>query len=118
MNPKTGATVLFSSGRSGQEQVYMMSIDGGDIQRMSDGSGEASNPSWNPGGDSFAFAWTRGYAAAGKFNVFVMDPASHRYVQLTHDEGRNENPSWAPDGTHLAFMSNRTGSSQIWTHAG
>jgi TolB protein len=114
VNPKTSATVLFSSGRSGHEQIYMMSIEGADIQRMTDGSGEASNPNWNPTGDSFAFAWTRGYQA-GKFNVFVMDPGSHRYVQLTHDEGRNENPSWAPDGTHLAFMSNRTGSSQIWT---
>src|ERR1019366_6638093 len=95
VNPKTGTTVLFSSGRSGPEQIYMMTIDGGDIQRMSDGSGEASNPNWSPNGDSFAFAWTRGFAA-GKFNIFIMDPASHKYVQLTHDEGRNENPSWAP----------------------
>jgi len=113
VNPKTGATVLFSSGRSGPEQIYMMTIDGADIQRVSEGTGEASNPSWNPDGASFAFAWTRGYAA-GKFNIFVMDPSSRKYVQLTHDEGRNENPSWAPDGAHLAFMSNRTGRSQIW----
>ena len=114
VNPKTGTTVLFTSGRSGPEQVYMMTIDGADIQRVTEGTGEASNPSWNPDGASFAFAWTRGYAA-GKFNIFIMDPASRKYVQLTHDEGRNENPSWAPDGSHLAFMSNRSGRSQIWT---
>jgi TolB protein len=114
VNPKTGTTVLFSSGRSGPEQIYMMTIDGADIQRMTEGTGEASNPSWDPDGGSFAFAWTRGFAA-GKFNVFIMDPASRKYVQLTHDEGRNENPSWAPDGAHLAFMSDRSGRSQIWT---
>ena len=73
VNPKTGTTVLFSSGRSGPEQIYMMTIDGADIQRVTEGTGEASNPCWNPDGASFAFAWTRGYAA-GKFNVFVMDP--------------------------------------------
>jgi TolB protein len=116
VNPKTGATVLFVSGRSGPQQIYMMTIDGADIQRVTDGTGEASNPSWNPDGQSFAFSWTRGYMA-GKFNIFIMqDTASRRYVQLTHDEGRNENPSWAPDGVHLAFMSNRAGGrSQIFT---
>jgi len=115
VNPKTGSTVLFSTGRSGSEQIYIMTIDGADIQRVSEGNGEASNPCWSPDGQALAFAWTRGFAA-GKFNIFVMqDPGSHNYVQLTHDEGKNENPSWAPDGTHLAFMSNRTGREQIWT---
>jgi TolB protein len=114
VNPKTGATILFSSGRSGPEQIYIMDSNGGNIERVTEGTGEASNPSWHPDGQIMAFAWTRGFAA-GKFNVFTMDVASHRYVQLTHDEGKNENPSWAPDGVHLAFMSNRTGPEQIWT---
>ena len=113
VNPKTGAEIAFSSGRSGTEQIYRMGMDGGDIERLTDGTGEASNPCWHPDGVHLAFAWTRGFAA-GKFNVFVMDVASRNYIQLTPDEGRNENPSWAPDGVHLAFMSNRTGREQIW----
>jgi TolB protein len=113
VSPK-GESIVFTSGRSGPEQIYMMNMDGADIQRLSDGTGEASNPSWNPDGLHLAFAWTRGYAA-GKFNVFIMDVASRGYVQLTHDEGKNENPSWAPDGAHLAFMSNRNGREQIYT---
>ncbi len=114
VNPKTGAEIVFTSGRSGPQQLYRMNNDGGDIERLTDGTGEAGNPAWAPSGQIIAFSWTRGYAA-GKFNVFTMDVASRRYVQLTHDEGRNENPSWGPDGAHLAFGSTRTGSSQIWT---
>ena len=117
VNPKTGQQIVFSSGRSGPEQIYEMSIDGGDIQRLTDGTGEASNPAWHPNGQIIAFAWTRGFAA-GKFNVFVMDVAKRSYMQLTHDEGKNENPTWAPDGIHLTFMSNRTGSEQIFTMLG
>jgi len=94
-----------------------MNMDGADIQRLTDGTGEASNPSWNPNGQYLAFSWTRGFAA-GKWNVFVMDVASRKYTQLTHDEGRNENPGWAPDGIHIAFASTRTGRSQIWTMLG
>ncbi len=114
VNPKTGADIVFTSGRSGPPQVYKMNVDGGDIERLSDGTGEAVNPSWHPNGQKIAFSWTRGFAA-GKYNVFIMDVASRQYVQLTHDEGKNENPSWAPDGIHLTFMSNRTGTEQIWT---
>lgn len=117
VNPKTGQQIVFSSGRSGPEQIYVMNIDGGDIQRLSDGTGEASNPAWHPGGQIIAYSWTRGFAA-GKFNVFLMDVAKRTYTQLTHDEGKNENPTWAPDGIHLTFMSNRTGSEQIFTMLG
>ena len=114
VNPKTGGTIAFSSGRSGPEQIYTMDMDGAGIERLTDGTGEASNPCWHPSGQMIAYAWTRGYAQ-GNFNIFTMDVASRQYTQLTHDQGRNENPSWAPDGAHLAFMSNRTGRSQIWS---
>lgn len=114
VNPKTGMQVVFVSGRSGPQQIYEMSVDGSDMVRLTDGTGEASNPAWNPDGQHIAFSWTRGFAA-GKFNVFVMDVASRQYNQLTHDEGRNENPSWAPDGAHLVFASTRSRRSQIYT---
>ena len=114
INPKTGNEIAFVSGRSGPQQVYRMNMDGSDVERLTPGEGEASNPSWHPGGQIIAYAWTRGYAT-GNFNIFTMDVASRAYTQLTHSEGRNENPSWAPDGVHLVFMSTRSGSHQIWT---
>ena len=114
VNPKTGAEMAFVSGRSGPQQVYRMDMEGAVMERLTPGEGEASNPSWHPGGQILAYAWTRGYAT-GNFNIFTMDVATRKYTQLTHSEGKNENPSWGPDGVHLAFMSNRGGSSQIWT---
>jgi TolB protein len=113
VNPKTGIDVLFSSG-PGPEQIYKMDISGANVEMVSPGGGEASNPAWHPDGQIMAFSWTRGYAT-GAFNVFIMDIASRRYNQLTHDEGRNENPTWAPDGRHLVFQSNRRGGYQIWS---
>jgi len=114
VNPKTGHDIVFVSGRSGPQQIYRMNMDGADMERLTPGEGEASNPSWHPGGQIIAYAWTRGYMT-GNFNIFTMDVATRKYLQLTHSEGRNENPSWAPDGVHLAFMSTRSGSHQIWT---
>lgn len=113
VNPK-GADILFVSGRSGPQQIYKMNMDGADVERITDGTGEASNPSWHPNGKTMAFSWTRGYSA-GAWNVFIMDIASRRYDQLTHGEGKNENPSWSPSGTHLVFASTRGGKSQIYS---
>lgn len=114
VNPRTGAEIVFVSGRSGMPQIYKMNMDGADVVRLTDGEGEAVNPSWHPDGRHIAFAWTRGYEP-GNFNIFIMDVATREYVQLTHGTGRNENPSWAPDGRHLVFSSNRSGSMQIYT---
>jgi TolB protein len=105
---------VFVSGRTGPQQIFIMNSDGLDVQRLTDGTGEAANPSWNPNGQYILFSWTRGYAK-GEWNVFLMDVASRHYDQLTHSEGRNENPVWAPDGRHLVFGSSRGGSYQIWS---
>lgn len=114
VNPRTGAELVFVSGRSGPQQIYKMNIDGADIVRLTTGEGEAANPAWHPNGQLIAFAWTRGYEP-GTFNIFVMDVASRELVQLTHGGGRNENPSWSPDGRRIVFSSRRGRSTQLFT---
>jgi TolB protein len=45
----------------------------------------------------------------------VIEIATGRIIQLTHDAHRNEHPYWSPDGRHLVFESTRSGTRQIWT---
>jgi TolB protein len=113
-NPKTGADIVFTSGRGGMPQIYRMNIDGTDVARLTDGEGEAVNPSWSPDGQHIAFAWTRGFEPVN-YNIFIMDIASQKLEQLTHGAGRNENPNWASDGVHLVFSSKRGRTMQIYT---
>ena len=42
--------IVFTSGRSGPQQIYRMNMDGADLERLTDGTGEAGNPSWHPDG--------------------------------------------------------------------
>lgn len=114
VNPKSG-TVAFISDRSGLPQLYTMNLDGGDINRVSNGEGEVANPAWHPKGEILAFAWTKGLAP-GNWNIYIMAAARpDSPVLLTRDARRNEHPSWSPDGTHIVFSSTRSGTSQIWT---
>ncbi len=114
INPKSPNDMVFVSGRAGPQQIWRMNLDGTDVSMLTPNEGEASNPSWHPGGAIIAFSWTRGFAQ-GNFNIFLMDVASRHIDQLTHGAGRNENPNWAPDGRHLVFASNRNGKMQIFT---
>ncbi len=115
-NPKTNAQIAWVSGRTGLPQIYIMDSDGANVQRMTDG-GYATSPSWSPNGQFLAFAWNRKYGpgAPGGQDIYIMDVASKRWIQLTHEAGRNDFPTWSPDGRHIAFQREGEGGSQIWT---
>jgi TolB protein len=115
-NPKTGAQIAFVSGRTGLPQIYIMDADGTNLQRITE-TGYAVSPSWSPNGQFLAFAWRRNYGpgAPGGQDIYIMDIASRKWVQLTHSGGVNDYPSWAPDGRHIVFESTRSGSTQIWS---
>jgi TolB protein len=109
-NPKTGAQIAWISGRTGLPQLYIMDADGSGVTRMTDG-GYATSPSWSPNGQFITFAWDRKYGpgAPGGQDIYVMEVATKRWIQLTHDMGRCDFPSWSPDGRHIAFANSADG---------
>ena len=115
-NPRTNAQIAWVSGRTGLPQIYIMDTDGANIQRMTDG-GYAISPSWSPNGQFLAFSWNRKYGpgAPGGQDIYVMDIASKRWIQLTHEAGSNDFPSWSPDGRHLVFERSVGGQAEVWT---
>ena len=115
-NPRTNSQIAWISGRTGLPQLYIMDSDGSNVQRMTDG-GYATSPSWSPNGQFLAFAWDRKYGpgAPGGQDIYVMEIASKRWIQLTHESGRCDFPSWSPDGRHIVFESQIAGRYEIWT---
>jgi TolB protein len=115
-NPRTNAQLAWVSGRTGLPQIYTMDMDGGNIQRITDG-GYAVSPSWSPNGQLLAFSWNRKYGPGdpGGVDIHVIDIASKKYLQLTHESGSNDYPFWAPDGRHIVFERAIGGKTQIWT---
>jgi TolB protein len=115
-NPRTNEQLAWVSGRTGLPQIYTMDQDGANVQRLTDG-GYAISPSWSPNGQFLTFSWNRKYGpgAPGGQDIYVMDIASKRWLQLTHDAGSNDFPCWAPDGRHIVFERSIGGHSQIWS---
>lgn len=115
-NPRTNAQLAFVSGRTGEPQIYTMDQDGSNVQRMTDG-GYAISPSWSPNGQFLTFSWNRKYGpgAPGGQDIYVMDIASKRWMQLTHESGSCDFPSWSPDGRHIVFERSAGRHTDIWT---
>jgi TolB protein len=115
-NPRTNAQFAWVSGRTGLPQIYIMDQDGSNVQRMTDG-GYAVSPSWAPNGGFLTFSWNRKYGpgAPGGQDIYVMDIATKRWLQLTHDTGTNDFPSWAPDTRHIVFERKVGGHTEIWS---
>jgi TolB protein len=115
-NPRTNAQMAWVSGRTGLPQVYTMDQDGANIQRMTDG-GYAVSPSWSSTGQFLTFSWNRKYGpgAPGGQDIYIMDIATKRWQQLTHEAGTNDFPSWAPDTRHIVFERKQGGRTEIWS---
>jgi TolB protein len=113
-NPRTGAQIAWISGRTGLPQLYTMESDGSSVQRLTDG-GYVSSPSWSPNGQFLAFGWNRKYGpgAPGGQDIYVMEIATKKWIQLTHDEGPCDFPSWSPDGRHIVFSNGRGSQTHI-----
>jgi TolB protein len=101
-----GETLAFISNRSGHEDLYLMQIQTGSIQNLTNTPTAAEfGPAWSPDGRRLAYMSTGGRS----LEVFVMNADGNGVRQLTDNLGMDRNPEWSPDGTQIAFSSEMDG---------
>ena len=93
-----GSQIVFESDRSGSQQLYVMSANGGEPRRISAGPGRYGTPVWSPRGDLVAFT----KQSKGRFHIGIMrtDGTGEKLLTASFlDEG----PTWAPNGRVIMF---------------
>ncbi len=110
-----GSQILFTSGRDGDLDLYVMNEDGSDALQLTYNNVVDSSSDWSETrGEIVLDRDTADDEADPVVQIFVM-PADgfgeHR--QLT-EGAPNAKPVWSPDGTRVAFLSLRDGNQEIY----
>lgn len=103
-------TIVFSSNRQGDFDLYRMDPDGQNIQRITTEPGADGDPAWTPDGKRIVYTATR----SGSSQVFSINPDGSDSRQLTTSGGGNTSPAVAPDGNSIAFISGRDGNDELY----
>jgi len=111
-----GSVLAFASNRSGNFEIYVRRVEGGQEVNVTDDKGEDYQPAFSPNGDSVAFVSTRssrsgmikiGSAFGFEFrtyggDVWVAPALGGRARKLAAD---GNFPAWSSDGKRVAFVS-------------
>jgi hypothetical protein len=97
-----GSQIAFDSDRDGERGVYVSSVDGRHVRRVS-GEGFAAIPSWSPDGKTLAFVRAEP-SDPDVWNLWTVELASGQTRRLTsYHQGQLWGGSWFPDGRRIAY---------------
>ena len=103
--------IAFSSNRSGNYDIYVMDIDGKNLQQLTDHPAYEYKPAFSPDGRWMAYVSSR---HDGYREIYVMNLRTKVSHRLTNHPKHDSNPAWSPDGRWIAFESNRAGMHDIY----
>jgi Tol biopolymer transport system component len=94
-----GTRLLASSDRTGNSDLWMLPVTGGEMQRVTADPTPDWNPRWSPDGQSVAYYAYR----SGAREIWVQSLAGGPARQLTRGGKITVWPVWSPDGRQIAF---------------
>lgn len=99
-----GRQVVFNSFRSGNSDVYLLDIESGMLNKLSDSPYYEAHAQLSPDGRSIVY---HRQVSRTDFNLILLDVSTGEETTLTEQATEESYPSWSPDGNYIAFASDR-----------
>lgn len=106
-----GKKLLLTLSIDGNEEIYAMTLDTGQLSRLTNHFAIDVSPSQSPDGQQIAFVSNRG----GAPQVYTMNADGGNVRRLTFEGNYNTSPSWSPKGNRIAYEGSVGGRFQIFT---
>lgn len=104
------STLLFTSDRDGNKEIYSMLSDGSSVKRLTNNQASDTFARWSPDRKKIVFESRRD----GNAEIYVMDSDGSNPVNLSNNAADDGSPVWSPDGRQIAFVSTRSGNDDIF----
>jgi Tol biopolymer transport system component len=104
------STLLFTSDRDGNKEIYRMLSDGSSQTRLTNNQSTDSFAKWSSDRKKIVFESRRD----GNSEIYIMDSDGGNQANLTNNPAKDGSAVWSPDGTQIAFVSNRDGNENIY----
>ena len=104
-------TLAVSSDRSGNQDIWLVPLNGGDLLQVTTEPSPDWAPVWSPTGTDIAFYSYR----HGSRDLWLVPAAGGAARALTSGPAEDYRMAFSPSGTELLFDSTRAGSWDIWS---
>jgi Tol biopolymer transport system component len=107
-----GRRILFVSGRSGLETVWLSGAEGENPVQLVSFAATLANMAkpWSPDGRRIAFTSNE----AGNWDIYLVDAEGGRPQRVTHEPSAEVAATFSRDARWIYFSSDRTGRVEIW----
>ena len=100
---RTPQAIAFVSGRDGNDEIYIMNLDGTNQTRLTNNPAQDTQPSLSADGNRIAFMSTRDENE----EIYVMNADGSGQTRLTNGVASDRFPSFSSNGKKIVFVSAR-----------
>jgi serine/threonine protein kinase len=99
--PAIGYKLSFVSDREGNQEIYMMDIDGSNLINLTNNSANDGHPAFSPDGNKITFVSDRDW----NDDIYLMNSDGSNIIRLTDSSVNDQEPAWSPDGKQIVYIS-------------
>ncbi len=105
-----GETILFSSNRAGNLDLWTVTVATGEVRRLTEDAANDWDPGYTP--DGTHVLWSSG--RSGNLEIWIAAADGSGARQVTRDGVDAENPTATPDGRWVVYSSGNPAHTGIW----